>query len=913
MPLVTKTQTGPFQQAVTLDDLLYTTAYKPRPARIPDSAASPKVVHLCWMDAGGAGIAAYRLHRGLCAMGTDSTFLVLQKNHCDQTVAVLPARYASGSVPAGEPGACDDKIMVKNDRRWRLYLMKYPNRLKDAELFTDISSDLKLHYVKEIQAADIINLHWVAGVVDYPTLPLAAAEKPVVWTMHDMNPFTGGCHYAENCTRYTAECGMCPNLGSHTLQDISWHFMRQKREAFANLDITVVTPSVWLGDCSRHSALMGRFPHHVIPYGLSTATFRPYNRQEVRRLFNIPEDAFVVLFGAAALHIKRKGYAYLLQALDTIEKSGKAGNIMLGIYGMVSEDMPLPDAYRHILFGPIIGEESLAQIYSAADVYVIPTIEDNLPNTVLEALACGLPVVGFRTGGVPDMLEHQKNGYLVDQRDVNGLATGILWAQALGPNAADISAYCRARAVERWDETVQAAAYHRLYTAIRDRKADALRKNQEGEEYALKGDAAAAIACFEAASRKFPHLARTYNNLGAMQWQNSETEKAVASFMHANRVNPDDRTALLNLGDALDEQRIGEEILPHAQAFVDRHPEDTQALGLLVKAQERLLESGISRGMADSSLFINRDYRITAVVIIMHPLGFIRKTIEDLAQQSIAASTEIICVDAVHQVESADAFSDLAAGHRNLLYFRPLAPVKRFEALNLGLSLGRGRSCMALVSGDRLALDACDKLAAGLDQHPEAAIAYGDTYLTRIPMQSMQQTGACETMTLAPAEFRDLCTTYGIGPHPMWRRSIHRSLGYFDTRLEAEADQDMWLRALRTHHCVHLPQTTGMIWLNDAVPLRIPTSAEQYARIRSKYRVYPHATQTPPIDEQPAREDITTMQYINRFITVIAQLVEQGKHREALELYDQQRGSLPDIAEMVKFDELIKNMRTKVS
>jgi tetratricopeptide (TPR) repeat protein len=731
--------------------------------------------------------------------------------------------------------------------------------------------------------------------------------------MHDMNPFTGGCHYSGDCTRYSAACGMCPALGSKTLQDISWHFLRQKAATFANLDITVVTPSAWLGACSRQSALMGRFPHHVIPYGLPSATFRPYNRREVRRIHDIPADAFVVLFGAAALQIKRKGYAYLLQALDKMEKAGAAGNIILGIYGMVSEGMPLPDKYRHILFGPIIGEESLAQIYSAADVYVIPTIEDNLPNTVLEALACGLPVVGFRTGGVPDMLEHGKNGYLVDRGNVDGLAAGIAWAQSLGPKAAEVSAYCRRCAVERYGESVQATAYQGLYAALIDRKETAVRKNRAGEEAALAGDSASAQACFEDALRAYPNLARTCNNIGALQWQQGQTEQAIASFLNAVRINPDDRTALLNLGDTLMDQRIGEDILLLAQAFIDRHPDDAQALGLLVKAQESLLEAGIKHGRADTTLFDNRDYRVTAVVICMHPLGFIRKTIEDLVGQSMAASIEIICIDAAGRVESMETFRDLASGHRNILYFRPPENIKRFEALNLGLALGRGQYCMALLSGDRLALDACEKLAVRLDDQPHAAIAYGDSLLTRMPMQSLQQTTDGERMTLAACTFAELCATYNIGPHPLWRRSVHAALGYFDTRLESEADQDMWLRLLRTHTCVHLSQTTGMIWLNDTVPLRIPTSAEQYARIRAKYRVYPHAPPQPLGDAAAASESLESIQRINQFIAAIARLVEQGKNREALSLYDGQRGGLPDMAELEKFDRLIDTMRRKIA
>jgi glycosyltransferase involved in cell wall biosynthesis len=896
------------REPVTLAELLYPSEFLAKINHAPRTAGTLKIVHLCWMDVGGAGIAAYRLHRGLLAIGVDSTMLVLEKNHYDEALRILPSHYASGSTPADTTARSSDKVLAKNDRRWGLFLSKYPARPRDAELFTDILSDLKLHYVKEIQDADIINLHWVAGVIDYPTLPLALAEKPVVWTLHDMNPFTGGCHYAGCCARYTKACGLCPNLGSQVLQDISWHFHREKQNALAELNITVVTPSAWLGECSRQSSLFGSRTHHVIPYGLPTATFRPWSRSGARQIHGIPDDTFLVLFGAAALHIKRKGYTFLLEALNRLRERVPIDKIALGIYGVVSDTMPLPQGYRHYLFGPVLNEESLAQIYSLADVYVIPTIEDNLPNTVIEALACGLPVVGFKTGGVPDMIVHKHNGYLVAQGDIDGLIDGIQWARLLGETRGAISAVCRAEAVERYDLTVQAGRYAELYRELADRRSAAIESNRIGEAAALAGDTVAAIAAFDSASKLWPHLAAIHNNRGALQWQQGDSAGAIASLRKAQSINPDDRVSLLNLGDACKEQKILPDILPQLQSFCDRHPDDEEALKLLVESQDEALDAAILKGSGFNALYDNRDYRISVIVIIMHGTGFIRKIITDILNQTIGASIEIICIDAIRQIEDPQILSSMVDTHRNILYWRPAEPIKRFDALNIGIRLSKGDYCLAVMTGDSLAPDAAEKLTAVLDGSSQTAIVYGDTLLTDMPMQPFVVNNGSQRMTLSVCDAESLTKTYSVGPHPMWRRDVHSELGYLDTRLESEADQDLWIRICRRHMAVHLPIVTGQVWLNDAAPLRLPTSADQFALIRRKYRQYPFA-RVPQTDTLESRQNIDIMQRMQRFTAAVAQLVENGRLAEALDLYDTQRKSIPDCADLERFDKLMADLR----
>ena len=232
-----------------------------------------KIVHLCMQDFGGAGNAAYRLHKGLLEIGVDSTMLVVNKRSGDLSVKVLPIDYSSGMANCLDVSAYNSPLWHQQSVRWKKLMLEYPGRPDGLEVFTDAVSDVRLDRVREIQEADIINLHWVAGTMDWPRAHLAIGNKPVVWTLHDMNPFTGGCHYAGDCKKYMEGCGACPQLGSNIHDDLSHTVWEQKWKTCQNLNINVVTPSRWLGKCASESKLFSRFPVQIIPYGFPLDTF----------------------------------------------------------------------------------------------------------------------------------------------------------------------------------------------------------------------------------------------------------------------------------------------------------------------------------------------------------------------------------------------------------------------------------------------------------------------------------------------------------------------------------------------------------------------------------------------------------------------------------------------------------------
>ncbi len=424
-----------------------------------------KVVHLCMQDFGGAGKAAHRLHTGLRAVNVDSTMIVLNKKSGDPSVKVLPINYSRDRIPCLGISDYNSPMWDQQVRRWQNLMGEYPGRPAGLEFFTDAFSDVRLELVQEIQDADIINLHWVAGVVDWPRAALALGGKPLVWTLHDMNSFTGGCHYAGDCKKYIKKCGACPQLGSINENDLSSQVWKQKYDAYKSLNINIVTPSRWLRRCAAESKLFSLFPVNVIPYGFPIDTFKPYSRIEIRKELNIPESSKVILFGADFVLTERKGFTYLLEALNKIPlKSGK--DIIILTFGNLPENITIPSKYSLMNFGSLSDEKQIALAYSVADLFVIPSLEDNFPNTVIEAMACGVPVVGFNVGGIPDMIDHEHTGYLVKPRDINALIKGIDWIISHADKGRNFSKACRSRAERKFSLEVQANAYRKLYEKI---------------------------------------------------------------------------------------------------------------------------------------------------------------------------------------------------------------------------------------------------------------------------------------------------------------------------------------------------------------------------------------------------------------------------------------------------------------
>lgn len=393
---------------------------------------------------GGAGIATYRLHQGLRGLGVASQMLVMRKATTDPTVHRLADQFnAISRVQRRFAQRLHQHALTQNPRKpdsayWSLNHRPYP--------IADVINAFN---------PDIVHLHWI-GDNFVPVQQFRKINAPLVWTLHDMWGFTGGCHYAGDCTEYRQSCGNCPQLTQPEPDDITYHIIQHKIRAWNNLPIAVVTPSQWLRDCVSDSLVLGWKDKHVIPNGIDTTQFKPIDSDSARTAFNLPHHKKLVLFGAfGGTGDPRKGFAYLRMALQNLPDDSDIELVVFGSEQAQHLDLNLP---VHQV-GRLRDHVSMALLYSACDVFVLPSMQDNFPNTILEALACGTPCVGFDVGGLSDLIQHRTNGYLAQLKNTDDLASGIQWvlAQTINPTA------IHSDVVERFALPHIAGQYQALY------------------------------------------------------------------------------------------------------------------------------------------------------------------------------------------------------------------------------------------------------------------------------------------------------------------------------------------------------------------------------------------------------------------------------------------------------------------
>lgn len=369
-----------------------------------------KITIVSTSDRGGAGRAATRLHKGLLEIGADSNILYL-------------IQYDK-STPNSHEYISENGKINELIRKAKLGLRYYTNKLSligrefDQEIFTYIDTPFDISNHKLIKNSDVINLHWVSHFLDWASF-FKKVDKPIYWTLHDQNVFTGGCHYSFGCYKYENTCSECHQLKGAYFNNSSLKQQSKKIELIQNNEnIFIVTPSKWLGSLSQKSKVFSNKKHYIVQYGLETEKFKRYNHEEVRKELGIPNDKKVLLFVADHINKIHKGFGILQKALLQLNRNDytlvSIGN------GKISSDIK-----NHINLGFIKSTDMLSKIYSAADVFVMPSTMDNFPNTILESKLVGTPVIGFALTGVEEMIKHNFSGVLCETADSTELKKAI--------------------------------------------------------------------------------------------------------------------------------------------------------------------------------------------------------------------------------------------------------------------------------------------------------------------------------------------------------------------------------------------------------------------------------------------------------------------------------------------------------
>ena len=400
---------------------------------------------------GGAARAAYRIHKGLQEIDINSKMLVQTKLSDDRTVIAPDAKVKKGLALLRPTLDSTFKNLFSGGSKTIFSLAWLP--------FSDIPSQIKSI------SPDLVHLHWVCdGMLRIEDLK--RINKPIIWTLHDMWAFTGGCHYSDGCDRFQQDCGNCPKLNRSSKNVLSRSILRRKKKAWVGLDITIVTPSKWLAECAKESSLFKDRRIEIIHNGLDLNLYKPIDKTTAREIWDLPINKKLILFGAMnATSEYRKGFDLLYEGLKqlAVKWSDKAELIVFGAGEPGNPpDFGLPVHY----LGYLHDDVSIALLYAAADVMVTPSRQDNLPNTIVEPLSCGTPVVAYDVGGMPDMLDHKLNGYLAKSFDTSDLAVGINWVLSNENRHKELCIKAREKAVACFDIEKVAKQYESLYQEI---------------------------------------------------------------------------------------------------------------------------------------------------------------------------------------------------------------------------------------------------------------------------------------------------------------------------------------------------------------------------------------------------------------------------------------------------------------
>lgn len=416
-----------------------------------------KVLHFSSFDqVGGAARATERLHMGLTNLGVESKLAVQWKSGFDKNTIELSALNICGNFR----------------RKLRPHIDALPliSSSKDKKVPWSVSwlnNDLSKIY--KTYNPDLIHFHWVnAGFLSLKNIYSAPVNSII--TLHDSWIFTGGCHVPGSCMKYKHGCGACPQLNNNNKYDLSWFGVKRKAKLMSNKKNIFVAPSRWIANAAKSSLLLSSSAVEVIPNGLDLQIFFPRKKQFSRNMLELPSNKKIILFGAiGATENPNKGFSYFESAIEILKFQSSNFNINLRDIHLVffgnssRQDRHLEFDFPTTHLGEIKDQNLLANVYSAADIICVPSIQESFCQVASEATACGLPVVAFATSGLLDVVDHNSTGYLASPYDANDLANGIGELLSNPNTLQEMSSACVIKAKKNFDIKVVANKHKELY------------------------------------------------------------------------------------------------------------------------------------------------------------------------------------------------------------------------------------------------------------------------------------------------------------------------------------------------------------------------------------------------------------------------------------------------------------------
>ena len=404
---------------------------------------------------GGAAVAANRLMEALIKNGVKAKMLVRDKQTDNPCVIAHPQQRR-----------------LRWAFLWERLTIWLRLGLRRKHLF-DIDTGqcgADITQLPEFQEADVIHLHWVnQGMLSLKQIKkILDSGKHIVWTMHDIWPATAICHYSRGCNQFESACKTCPL--SPSFLPLAPKIWRRKQQMLESRKITFVACSEWLANEARKSTLLKNQHVTSIPNPIDTHVFYPKDKLEARHVAGLPEHGRIILFVSQRVTDERKGVNFLIEAIDWLVGQYPAyrNNTSVAVLGGHAEEIKSRLSLPVWPLGYINDPRRIVNVYNAADVFVLPSLEDNLPNTLMEAMACGVPCVGFNVGGIPEMIDHRQTGYVARFRDALDLAEGLHWVLDKADSHA-LSDACLHKVVTYYSQQRVVTKYLKEYQCLTDK------------------------------------------------------------------------------------------------------------------------------------------------------------------------------------------------------------------------------------------------------------------------------------------------------------------------------------------------------------------------------------------------------------------------------------------------------------
>ena len=415
-----------------------------------------KVVHISTHGKGGAAVACFRITEALRALNVDAQMLIADRNK------PIAGRSLANGGPIARLKDYTNFLME------RFRVLPEVKDWKDFFMFSigNVGTDLSTNEL--VLQADIIHLHWINhGFVSLNGIEkLIKTGKPIIWTMHDMWEMTGGCHISYTCTNYEKSCGNCPYLRYSSSNDLSHRIWQQKLNTLKGRNIRFVSVSKWQKGLAQRSSILAEESIQQIYNPIDLETFNAIDRLEARKRLGLDDHKLYLLFAAINVDHEHKGFKYLREALDRLKHTHPQliSNIGLIVFGRASEQIlnGLPVSVTNL--GTLNDINDIVTAYSSANAFVIPSLQESLGQTAIESMACRTPAIGFRTNGIPEVIDHLQNGYLADTGSAEQLANGIVWLSELSDKEyIDICSSAREKVVSTFNAKLIAQRYKALY------------------------------------------------------------------------------------------------------------------------------------------------------------------------------------------------------------------------------------------------------------------------------------------------------------------------------------------------------------------------------------------------------------------------------------------------------------------